>query len=684
MSFTVIEQKVNYKGLVNSLDIKPNEYLLPLYEVVVNSIQSLEDNIKEKNKSIIIVIHKEKLGHLGYEEIDDNYSGILGFTVSDNGVGFTDKRQTAFSTPYTNFNAEKGGKGMGRYTVLACFESLEIESEFLQEDKFYKRKYKFDNVVGLQKEDDIIGEVLKNNNTIVKLNNYRPDFFSYIKKNRIDINHVSDGIIQHCLLYFINDDCPTIRVLYDDQNIEDALVLNDIYKSVIKFESEPQKIKLENTNIEDEFTISYIKNFNGVQSHYLHLCANKRQVGERYSLSSYIPSFKVLFEKDKRYHLSIYVESEFLNRKNNPQRNKFGFPDKDDKKNSFDEISLDGLFNALSQKIRTDYRDYIEEAEKEKSERIEKYILNPQKPRLRYRHLLGVDNIFDDIPINASDDTLEARLHEKEFKLEQKREKLFNRVFNKKKYDKEEFGSIVQEILKEEAAFSKDKLADLMIKRKSVIKLFQKYLEWRNDENFMLEEDLHNIIFTMGAESDNMPIEYHNLWLLDERFTFHSYTSSDIKTKSQKQLESQGNKEPDLFIYDVPWAYSDDIDKINSLVVFEFKKPGKELSSSTNLDDLIIKYFGDLMESKARSRKGKLLNIEDNTPKFGYIICELNKDLIDRNVKWNGFKKSAFGHLYKINPELNMHIEVMTYEQMLDFAEKRHNTFFKALGIDAL
>ena len=177
----------------------------------------------------------------------------------------------------------------------------------------------------------------------------------------------------------------------------------------------------------------------------------------------------------------------------------------------------------------------------------------------------------------------------------------------------------------------------------------------------MLEEDLHNIIFTMGAETENMPIEYHNLWLLDERFTFHSYTSSDVKTKSQKQLESKGNKEPDLFIYDVPWAYSDDIDRINSLVVFEFKKPGKELSNSTNLDDLIIKYFGDLMESKARSSKGKLLNIEDNTPKFGYIICELNKDLIERNVKWNGFKKSAFGHLYKINPELNMHIEVMSY-----------------------
>lgn len=684
MALTIIEQKINYKGLINTLDIKPDEYLLPLYEVIVNSIQSLEDNLSETKKNITIKISREKIGHLSFEEDYDNYSGILGFTVTDNGVGFTDKRQDAFSTPFTNFNAKKGGKGMGRYTVLACFESLEIESDFVQKEKFYTRKYKFDNATGLQKEDDVISVTSKSNKTVVQLNNYRPEFFKYIKDNRIDINHISEGIIQHCLLYFLNDDCPTVRLMYDDQSINDALVLNDIYKSVIKFESEPKRIKLENANIEEEFIINYIKNFNGVHSHSLHLCANKRQVGEKYSLTPYIPSFKELYEGEDKYHLSIYVESKFLDRKNNPQRNKFTFPDKEEKKNSFDETSMEELFKSLSTTIRNEYKDYIEEAEKEKNDRIERYILNPKKPRLRYRHLLGVENIFDDIPINASDETLEARLHEKEFKLEQKRERVFDKVFKKKKYDKEEFGTVVHDILKEEAAFSKDKLADLMIKRKSVINLFQKYLEWRNDENFMLEEDLHNIIFTMGAETDNMPIEYHNLWLLDERFTFHSYTSSDVKTKSQKQLESKGNKEPDLFIYDVPWAYSDDIDRINSLVVFEFKKPGKELSNSTNLDDLIIKYFGDLMESKARSSKGKLLNIEDNTPKFGYIICELNKDLIERNVKWNGFKKSAFGHLYKINPELNMHIEVMSYEQMLDFADKRHNTFFKALGIDNL
>lgn len=679
----ILEQKVNYAGLINSIDIKPDEYLLPLHEVIVNSLQSIEDRINPvDNGSIIIKVHRDFQEKLDLEDAE-NFNPITGFTVIDNGVGFTNKRETAFSTPFTNFNYNKGGKGMGRYTVLACFGSMDIESIFADDEMNYNRKYRFDNLKGLQKYPEKTEEKIKNiaNKTIVRLNNYRPEYFNFAKNSKIDINNIAYEIIQHCLLFFIgSENIPTIRILHEEENIDDAIVLNDIYKTVIEIEKKESNLQF--SEIPEGFNLSYIRNYSGVHSHSIHLCANKREVGKKQSLTNYLPSFKELYNEDKKYYLSIYVESKFLDENNHPQRNRFTIPEISSKKTDYDKFSLEDLFKYISENVRTNFSDHIQEAEKEKNERIEKYILNPQKPRLRYRHLLNVDNAFLDIPINASDETLEAKLHEKEFKLEQKRNKAFEKVFKKNEYDKEEFGEIVQNILREEAAFSKDKLADLMIKRKSVIKLFQKYLEWRTDENFMLEKDLHNIIFTMGSESNNMPIDYHNLWLLDERFTFHTHTSSDVKTKSVKNILSEGVKEADLLIYDVPCAYSDNLDKINSLVVFEFKKPGRELSGSSNLDDLVLKYFMDLMKSKARSDRGKILNIEDNTPKFGYVICELNKDNIEYNIKWNGFKRSAHGHLYKINPELNLHVEVMSYEQMLDFSEKRHEAFFKALGID--
>ena len=48
----IVEQKVNFKGLINSIQIGPEEFLLPLQEVIVNSIQSIKD---EGNKGQIII-----------------------------------------------------------------------------------------------------------------------------------------------------------------------------------------------------------------------------------------------------------------------------------------------------------------------------------------------------------------------------------------------------------------------------------------------------------------------------------------------------------------------------------------------------------------------------------------------------------------------------------------------------
>src|SRR5690554_6379336 len=109
----------------------------------------------------------------------------------------------------------------------------------------------------------------------------------------------------------------------------------------------------------------------------------------------------------------------------------------------------------------------------------------------------------------------------------------------------------------------------------------------------MLEEDLHNLIFTMRADTENIPSEYHNLWLLDERLTFHSFTASDTQLRINKKLESGSQKEPDLFVYDVACAPSDNPDKINSLVLFEFKRPGRDMNTSKDkkLDTQLEEYF---------------------------------------------------------------------------------------------
>ncbi len=684
----IIEQKVFFKGLINSIDVSPEEFLLPLQEVVVNSIQSIEDRGNIDSGKIIIEIIRKDEPILNFEdESQPEYNPIIGFTIRDNGIGFTNNRFEAFRTPYTDFGARRHGcKGIGRYTVLACFGSMDIRSFYLNEDNIEYRLLRFDNANGLQKiNDESPIKFPKEIYTYIKLNTYKQPYLKYIESNRVKKDDITEGLIQHCMLYFINEKAPTIIVKEKHEELKDGIILNDIYKTVVKIEKIEENAEI--PNVESKFNLNYIKNYNGVQSHSLHLCANNRQVGNKQTLTKYIPSFKELYDSEnQKYHLSLYVTSKFLDKKAHPQRNSFSIPDKDEKLTEFDSISLEGLYKGLADKVRSTYSNYIIESEKEKNDRIKNYILNKEKPRLRYNHLLKIENVFEEIPINATDEVLEAKLHELSFKLEQKREKAFEKIFKKKKYDKEEFGRIVHDVLREEASFSKDKLADLMVKRKSIIKLFRKYLEWREDENYMLEKDLHNIIFTMGADSENQPYEYHNLWLLDERLAFHSFTASDKQLRSNKKLESDSQKEPDLFVYDIPCAYSDNPDKINSLVLFEFKRPGRNMDTPEDrkLDSQLEEYFLDLSKAKAKNSKGRYINIQKETPKYGYIVCDLQQDLITYNTDWNGFKKTPYNTLYKVNPELNLYYEVIDYNNLVDFAEKRHEIFFRALGIDNL
>jgi hypothetical protein len=166
-----------------------------------------------------------------------------------------------------------------------------------------------------------------------------------------------------------------------------------MYRDVIKSDKSPEQVKIE--NIKPEFTLNYIRNYSN-RAHTFHLCANKREVGKQRTISNYILSFvqSLIDQQNKKYYLSIYVTGEFLDEKANNQRNEFSIPFKKEDKTDFDEICLVELFDDLSNNVRQNYSDIIETADKEKNNRIRDYILNPQTPRLLYKHLLNVPNIL--------------------------------------------------------------------------------------------------------------------------------------------------------------------------------------------------------------------------------------------------------------------------------------------------
>ena len=73
------------------------------------------------------------------------------------------------------------------------------------------------------------------------------------------------------------------------------------------------------------------------------------------------------------------------------------------------------------------------------------------------------------------------------------------------------------------------------------------------------------------------------------------------------------------------------------------------------------------------------MNITSTTPKFGYVIMDvIDKQLEDYNLT-HGWKKTLFGSYYIINPDLNLHIEAITFQNLLKNVEKRMSPFFDHL-----
>jgi hypothetical protein len=322
----------------------------------------------------------------------------------------------------------------------------------------------------------------------------------------------------------------------------------------------------------------------------------------------------------------------------------------------------------------------IEEIEKKKVNDIQTYIMSSEG--FKFRHLLNNLDNFKNISPNLSNEDLDAELHKIDYKLQQNLKKDVKKLLDLKTInDFEEYTILLQDTIKKEHEFTISKLADYVIQRNVIIKFFASLLERdNNNSEYKYEKDLHNIIFPMGGDSDSVSYEQHNLWLLDEKLTFHTYVASDKKIKSMSTLESKSLKELDLAIFDMNWAFSSG-EPFHSIIVFEFKRPGKFMNRK-DVDTMLINYFEDLMKSKAKNYRGKLINLENTTPKFGYIICEIDKDLGQNLLNFEGYRRTSAQTYYKYLEQINLYIEVMTYQTMLKNVEMRHKTFFKQLGID--
>ncbi|RBI93529.1 hypothetical protein DSC47_01090 [Elizabethkingia miricola] len=671
--------EVPVKNLVETVDLTAEDVLLPMLECVVNSIISLQKSqLPANEKKIQIQITR---GDLPEKLNFDNVKTISGFKVIDNGVGFNNNNYKSFQTPFSQINKDFGCKGIGRFTVLAAYKDFLVDSNYLEDTTWYIRKFRFST----EKELEIIefgNSQAEQAKTVVEIQNCTNHIL--IEKSAISLLQISESIMQHCFIYYLNNSLPRIEVIDLENN--EVEVINELFQKVSKEKERDFSLKEEDF----KFYITKTLKEGNRKNNYLYYCANNRTVGNPKNIKNInsIFSYPVLIDNEY-YFFDIYVVSEYLNKKVFKTRNGFNIP-KERENLLFDDdntITFQDIEEYISSILEVEYDNFVKTARHKNIENV-KYYISHKAPR--FNSFLKNPEILNSIPPNLSEDKLEEHLYKISFNARRKVENNIERFIKTKEVNEDAIGQIINDI-KAKTAYDVDSLADYMMRRKAIINLFDKFLDADENGDYKLEEDVHNLIFPLGLTNNDLEYENHNLWILDERFISYKFIASDKSITSFSQTKSR--KETDLILIDNPQMFNNPISfgdkasgEVNSMVIFEFKRPGDVAHQKNKTDyrwefsELVEPYFEEFIYQPIKKNyKGNQIILKETTPKFGYIILDFIPEPLARYNKNKGWKATPFGTYLKIEAELNLHLEVMTFRQLLDASKQRHNPFFDKL-----
>lgn len=252
------------KGQLNTMRLADSKALWPLFEAVVNSIQSIEDSPNKDCGKIVIRAYRKPSTQFAMGQ-KGTLERFEAFSITDNGNGLNKENFQSFNTAYSTLKVQKGCKGIGRFLWLKAFDSVEVKSVFTENGLFFCREFVFTSD-GIEPEENNQAETsVQEPSTTIRLNNFHAD---YQYAAPVELEVVAKRIIEHCLPFFISGKCPEIT-LFDDES--SPIDLNQYYEENVK-----DSLHQDHFTIEDaEFTIYHLRLPEGFSGHELHLCANR-------------------------------------------------------------------------------------------------------------------------------------------------------------------------------------------------------------------------------------------------------------------------------------------------------------------------------------------------------------------------------------------------------------------------
>lgn len=652
--------KTDLAGKINNLPNFKNEALLPVFEAVVNSIQGIQERGCPKRGTIVINVVRSN--DIQLKEMDSEVlAPVVGFDIIDDGIGFDDKNFDSFLTAETTHKIEKGCKGVGRFVWLKAFHKVEIESIYSNNGDNYYRKIKFSLSDGISelsnhKAEGDIG-------TTVKLIGFKEDYRKLPSAYKTT-NKIAQRILEHCLYYYIIKLAPKITVIDGETSVD----LDDLFEEI------KDNISSDAINIgSHEFKISHIKLYNThAQMHNIVLCASDRDV-KSIKIGSLLGTSNDFDENGRKFVYSAYVTSPYLNKYVDTIRLDFDIPEDGSlfEANS-DFISMNQIKSELVEQAKQFLAPFIEIINQQKMDLVSEYVSNIN-PLLRAIPTYCPE-VYDEIEPGISNEKINEIFYRfkgiAEWEIRKHSEKLLKTNAN----DLGKIQTECDQLANQLADFQKDQLATYIMFRKMVIDLLEKKLEYNRDGKHFNEDIVHDIVFPRKTTTDHLDYQQHNMWLIDERLTFHAFAASD-KPLSETTSSSSDDR-PDI----VAFAEIDEDRTARAVSLVEFKKPNRK-----NYDEMpaqqLLRYARDIIGKEILLPNGRSLHISENTKFYCYAICDLNKKIKEFADDNNYAKlKNEYGY-YNYIRALNAHVEIIAFDKIVIDARQRHKAFFEKLGI---
>ena len=679
----VQQSQTSLAGRVKNTHLPKNHSLLPLLEAVVNGIQAIDarfdDDIQRGRLHVRILREPQTAFDFGSTSPGRApLRAIVGFSIEDNGEGFTPSNMTSFETLDSDHKADKGCRGVGRLLWLKAFDKVTVSSAYQDEGgELCGRQFQF----SVQREVEQATELVDRTNTgsLVTLGGFKKDYQKHAPKT---VEAIAHEVFEHCIWYFLRPGgAPDILVSDEDGG---SVVLRNLlddsgYSATTSSRIEVNGEKFDMLNIR-------LKSSTRNATPRLYWCAADRVVKDE-SIAGKVPGLygRLKDEQSAEFTYVCYLTSDFLDEHVRSDRTDFDIAERVPGATLLGDLSLDDIRDNVLAEVEKILADPLRSARHEGKERVHDFV-STRAPR--YRPVLArLEKSGITVDPSIKDQELELLLHRTLQKIDIDLITEGQTVLAKIGVEPlEDFEEQLDDFLEAVTDVNQSDLVAYVFRRRKILDYLGKLIGTNDDGKYSREEAIHKLIIPMRKDSNEIGSDAANLWIIDERLAFHDYLASDRTLKSMPITGSDSTKEPDILAtrsMAMPTLASEgERLPLPSINVIEIKRPMRaDATEDKNPITQCLDYVKRVRAGVMKTATGRPISATPGAPAFCYVIADLTPKMIER-CETSDLQRTYDGLGYfGYNRAAEAYIEVINFDGLVNSATERNRAFFDKLGL---